>query len=133
MDENERILIIDGATTRDYGKRFRIAEVDPLTFSGFVLRLVAALKVESYESLLGDLKGAVTEDAAPPIDLVMRVLAGCDPIAVHALITEALEHVQVAVDPRHPEAFRPMLKTDIRDLPTLGAVLVGFVKLNFGA
>lgn len=132
MDDT-RSAIIEGATARDAGKRFRINEVDPLTFSGFVLRLVAALRVGSYESLLDDLRAAASASSAPPIDLVMRVLAGCDPDAVHKLITEALQHVECAADPRHPEAFRPMLKTDIRDLPTLGAVLVGFAKLNFAA
>jgi hypothetical protein len=129
--EDTRTVIIEGATARDYGKRFRVSEVDPLTFSGFVLRLVAALKVDSYETMLGDLQDAVKGDSKPPIDLVMRVLAGCDPVAVHALVTESLEHVECAADPQHPEAFRGLIKTDIRDLPTLGAVLVGFVKLNF--
>jgi hypothetical protein len=129
--DDDRTLIIEGATARDYGKRFRLTEVDPLSFSGFVLRLVAALKVGSYEELLTELTDAVKGDAKPPIDLVMQVLAGCDPIAVHKLVSEALELVEVAADPRHPEAFRPMIKTDIRDLGTLGAVLMGFVKLNF--
>lgn len=126
-----RTLIIDGATPRDVGKRFRITEVDPLTFSGFVLRLVAALRVGSYEALLGELADAARGSDTPPIDLVMRVLAGCEPDTVHKLIGEALQSVEVAADPRHPEAFRALMKTDIRDLPTLGAVLVGFVKLNF--
>jgi hypothetical protein len=130
MDDT-RILIVDAASARDYGKRFRITETDPLTFSGFVLRLVAALKVESYESMLDDLKNA-TKAETPPIDLVMRVLAGSDARAVHALITEALEGVEIAADPRHPEGFRALMKTDIRDLATLGQVLVGFAKLNFG-
>lgn len=129
--EDSRSSIIEGATARDYGKRFKIEEVDPLTFSGYVLRLIAALKVGSYEELLGSLGDAVKADAKPPIDLVMQVLAGCDPKAVHSLVTESLEYVQVAADPRHPEAFRPLMKTDIRDLATLGSILIGFVKLNF--
>ncbi|HEY2023710.1 hypothetical protein [Paraburkholderia sp.] len=125
-----RTIIVEGASARDYGKRFRLTETDPLTFSGFVLRLVAALKVDSYESLLDQIKSGVAADR-PPIDLVMSTLSGCDPKAVHALVTEALEGIEVAADPRHPEGFRPLMRTDIRDLATLGAILTAFAKLNF--
>lgn len=130
MLDDTRTLIVEGATARDYGKRFRLTEVDPLTFSGFVLRLVASLKVESYEDLLGKIRERV-DSGESPIDLVMSLLSGCDPRAVHALVTEALENVEIAADPKHPEGFRKMMQSDIRDLPTLGAILMGYVKLNF--
>jgi hypothetical protein len=134
-DESKK-LTIHAAHGRDAGKTFHIEEVDPLTLSGYVLRLVSALRVESYESLMEEFIDASKAKAgAAPIDAVMRVLRGADPRAVHELITELVtQYVKVAPDPKHPGAVRAlMIRDDIRELRTLGEILTGFVKLHFGA
>lgn len=117
---------------RDAGKHFEVREVDPLTMSGYVLRLVSALRVPNFETIQalfqkGDAEGASEES----IDAVLRILQGADPVAVHALVTESLAYVRIAPDPQHPEAWRPLMSTDIRELRTLGDVLATFVKLHF--
>jgi len=117
---------------RDAGKRFEVREVDPLTMAGYVLRLVSALRVPNFETILALF--AKDEDGKPEgeaIDAVLRILQGADPLAVHALVTESLAYVRIAPDPQHPEAWRNLLGTDIRELRTLGDVLVAFIKLNF--
>lgn len=116
---------------RDAGKRFEVAEVDPLALSGYVLRLLSALRVKSYEALIAALVSKSDGDGAQAIDAVLQVLQGADPDAVHKLITEALRYVRIAPDPQHPEAWRALLSDDIREIRTLGDVLMAFVKLNF--
>lgn len=116
---------------RDAGKRFEIREVDPLSLAGYVLRLLSALKVASYEALLAALLPQEGDESTQAIDAVMQVLQGADPAAVHALITEALRYVRIAPDPQHPEAWRPLMDSDIREIRTLGDILLAFVKLNF--
>ncbi|MFI2901364.1 hypothetical protein [Klebsiella aerogenes] len=124
--------IITAANGRDAGKRFKLTELGPVASAGMMLRLVSALRVDSYEDLLARLRES-SEDGAPPIDEIMQVLQGCDPDRVQALVREALQGVQVAPDPKHPEAFRPMTEADIAELRTLGELLMAFSKLNFGA
>ena len=116
---------------RDDGKRFEIAEVDPLALSGYVLRLLAALKVASYEALLSVLSAKGENDGLASIDAILQVLQGANPEAVHALVTESLRYVRIAPDPQHPEAWRALLPHDIREIRTLGDILLAFVKLNF--
>jgi hypothetical protein len=119
---------------RDAGKHFELREADPLAMAGYVLRLVSALRIPSYETLLAVFARNDDDNGAPggeAIDAILRILQGADPVAVHALCTEALHYVRIAPDPQHPEAWRTLMPTDIRELRTLGDVLVAFVKLNF--
>ena len=118
---------------RDAGKLYEVREVDPLTMSGYMLRLASALRVPSFDVILGLLAPSEGEDGpnVEAIDALLRILQGADPQAVHALITEALQYVRVAPDPQHPGAFRAlMLPADIRELRTLGEVLRAFVPLH---
>lgn len=125
-------ITITAANGRDAGKRFKLTELGPVASAGMMLRLVSALRVDSYEDLLARLREA-SDDGAPPIDEIMQVLQGCDPERVQALVREALQGIQIAADPKHPEAFRPMTEADISELRTLGELLMAFSKLNFGA
>jgi len=122
-----------GLHGRDNGKRFEVAEVDPLALAGYVLRLLSALKVASYEALIAALTPPAQGEAigTEAIDAVLQVLQGADPLAVHALVTEALRYVRIAPDPQHPEAWRTLMNDDIREIRTLGDILLAFVKLNF--
>lgn len=132
---NETIsAMIDASAPRDIGKRFRVNEISPLVLSGYMLRLVAALKGVEYETLVSELREARadTENPDAALNVVLRTLSGSDPAAVHALVTDLLTHVDIAADPRHPEGFRPLLPTDIRELKTLGDVLIALVVLNLG-
>lgn len=131
--DDNKITTLIGVHARDAGKRFEVREVDPLTMSGYVLRLVSALRVPDFEtiqSLLIREEGSETP-STESIDAVLRILQGADPVAVHALVSEALQYVRIAPDPQHPEAWRNMMPTDIRELRTLGDVLVAFIKLHF--
>ena len=133
MDDS-KITTFYAVHGRDANKRFKVSEVDPLALSGYVLRLLSALKVASYEALLTTLAAPGAQPDGRPIeatDAVLQVLQGADPAAVHALVTEALRYVTIAPDPQHPEAWRPLLPTDIREIRTLGDILLAFVKLNF--
>lgn len=134
MNENTLSAVVEARAPRDAGKRFRVGEIAPLVLSGYMLRLVAALKGADYESLVHELREARadTENPDAALNVVLRTLSGSDPTAVHALITDLLSHVEVAADPRHPEGFRPLLPTDIRELKTLGDVLIALVVLNLG-
>lgn len=135
MTMNETIsAVIDASAPRDVGKRFRVNEISPLVLSGYMLRLVAALKGAEYETLVSELREARadTENPDAALNVVLRTLSGSDPAAVHALVTDLLTHVDIAADPRHPEGFRPLLPTDVRELKTLGDVLIALVVLNLG-
>lgn len=132
MDDTKTIDVLS-MHGRDAGKTFHVREIDPVTFSGYVLRLVAALRVESYQGLIAEFQAyAGGADDSAPIDAIMRVLQGADPGAVHALISDLLTYVTVAPDPQHPGVSRP-LDNDIRELKTLGEVLMAAIKLNFGS
>lgn len=126
---SERLtLFVAGQYGRDAGKSFHIQEISPLILSGYVLRLVAALRVDSFEELLSEF----SNESGSPIDAIMRLLRGADPQAVHALITELVEkYVRVAPDPQHPGAVRELMVTDIQELRTLGTLLVGIAKMHF--
>ena len=132
MDDTRTSMLI-AVHGRDAGKRFEVGEVDPLTMAGYVLRLASALRVPSFDTLQALF--SKDDDGKPDgeaIDSILRILQGADPVAVHALITESLVYVRIAPDPQHPEAWRSlMLPQDIRELRTLGDVLLAFIKLNF--
>jgi len=129
LPEDTRTHAVPGVHGRDAGKTFHCVEIDPLTLSGFVLRLVSALRVESYEALLEQLNIAKGE---VPVDTIMKLLQGADPRAVHALISELLDYVLITPDPKHPAVRRALLENEIREIRTLGDVLMGVAKLNFG-
>lgn len=130
LPDDARMHQVHGVHGRDAGKTFHCVEIDPLTLSGFVLRLVTALRVESYEALLTQLQGTKGADSVP-IDAIMKLLQGADPRAVHALIAELLDYVLITPDPKHPGVKRPLMENEIRELRTLGDVLMGIAKLNF--
>lgn len=132
LPEDARTLAVHGVHGRDAGKTFHCVEVDPLTLSGFVLRLVSALRVESYEALIDALVNAKAKDAdRVPIDTIMKLLQGADPREVHALISELLDYVLITPDPKHPGVKRALLENEIREIRTLGDVIMGVAKLNF--
>lgn len=122
-DANEVSVLGSG---RDAGKQFFIQEIPPREFAGYMLRLVAALRVESYEWLLEQVKESIVS-----IDAIMNILQGSDPKAVHALMNELLDgFVRVSPDPQHPGVKRELLPDDIRELKTLGDVLIALGKLH---
>jgi hypothetical protein len=132
MNEPTPIALTDVyGTGRDAGKTFRVPRIDPLTFAGYALRLVAALRVESYEGLLVEIRDRVDAGDAP-IDTIMRVLQGCDPQAVHQLIKDVLTHVTIAPDPQHPGVNRALMGNDILELKTLGDLLMTVSQIHFG-
>ena len=130
IPEDARMHQVHGVHGRDAGKTFHCVEIDPLTLSGYVLRLVSALRVESYEALIARLQTAKGADGVP-IDAIMQLLQGADPRAVHTLIAELLDYVLITPDPKHPGVKRPLLENEIREIRTLGDVLMGVAKLNF--
>lgn len=132
LPEDARTLAVTAVHGRDAGKTFWICEINPLVLSGFVLRLISALRVESYEALLERLTTPQTSKDGVPIDAIMQLLQGADPRAVHALLTEMLDYVLITPDPKHPGVRRALLDNEIREIRTLGDVLMGVFKLNFG-
>lgn len=133
LPDDVRELAILGVHGRDAGKTFYVVEIDPITFSGVVLQLVSALRVESYEELLEELRPDPDRAGGVPLDAIMKILQGCDPRAVHALIHDVLDYVLISPDPKHPGVKRALMKNEIRELKTLGDILKGVVSLNFGA
>lgn len=129
--------IIVVATGRDAGKQFTMLEIDPMTKAGYILRFNAALRVESFQTLidhwreLADREEGDSEGDGAIIDFVMKTLQGSDPQAVHALLNELLDYVLISPDPQHPGVNRKLMRTDIREMRTLGEVLLALVKLNF--
>lgn len=128
---------IVAATGRDAGKQFTLLEIDPMTKAGYILRFNAALRVESFQSLLDHWRDLTERDEndheldGDTIDFVMKTLQGADPQAVHVLLSELLDYVLVSPDPQHPGVNRKFMRTDIREMRTLGDVLLALVKLNF--
>ena len=116
---------------RDTGKTYRVPRIDALTTAGYVLRLVAALRVESYEGLLTEIQ-ASAEAKEAPIDTIMRVLQGCDPQAIHGLIKDVLGHVLISPDPKFPNVNRPMQGNEIEEIKTLGSILMTLSATHFG-
>lgn len=119
---------VTGTHGRDDGKQFRIGEVPPVDMATFILRLLAAIRLGGVDELL-TLMQPSPEDSAD-IGTILRLLAGCDPDAVRALITTALSYVQIAPDIRHPGMFRPLRDDDIKEMATLGDVLNAFIRTN---
>jgi len=126
---------------RDAGKRFRFPELDPLFLAGLALRLVSALKIASFDVLRqlaapADPDAPAGEPDEDKLDALLSILRGCDPVAVHTLVTEILGYVEIAPDPKHPEAWRPVMVNggDIQELKTLGAVVMTFAnaRLSIG-
>lgn len=121
---------IIAAAGRDAGKQFTMLEIDPMTKAGYALRFNSALRIDSYQSLI-DLWRDGAEEGAAPIDAIMKTLQGSDPQAIHTLLNELLDYVRISPDPQHPGVNRPLMKADIREMKTLGDVLLALVKLNF--
>lgn len=128
---------IIAATGRDVGKQFTLLEIDPMTKAGYALRFNSALRVDSYQALIDHWRELANKDEADhdgdgeTIDFVMKTLQGSDPQAVHALLNELLDYVLISPDPQHPGVNRKLMRTDIREMRTLGDVLLALVKLNF--
>lgn len=131
LPEDARTLVVVGLHGRDVGKTFHCIEIDPLTLAGFVLRLVSALRVESYMALLAEI-GLLNGEADAPVDAILKVLQGAEPVALHALLTELLDYVLITPDPKHPGVKRALQPNEIREIRTLSDVLIGVAKLNFG-
>lgn len=136
-------------TGRDAGKMFHVSEAPPLDMAAFMLRLASALRVPSYEDLIGQLlslktalpsAAATTEkrgkrrddevDTGVALNVIMQLLQRCDADALRGLIQEALSYVTITPDPKHPGAERALMGDDIREKATLVAILVAFAKLN---
>lgn len=125
---------------RDAGKTFLVGEMPPIEMAGFMLRLASALRVPSYEDLFGklaDLRSlASSADAAKnggaALDVVMKLVQGCDAAALQLLIRDILECVQVSPDPKHPAAVRALIDGDFREKKTLWDILAAFAQLNAG-
>lgn len=130
-DTDTRTTDMQATAGRDAGKTFRINEVPPLEMATFVLRLLAALRLAQVDELETLLKPRETTEADADSEMVasiLRVLTGCDPQAVRALLTDVLAFVQIAPDAQHPTTFRRLNDSDIREMATLGAILRAFVQ-----
>jgi hypothetical protein len=130
LDDDIRTLNVAGTFGRDIGKTFFITEIAPYDQASLILRLVSALQVPSFEDVMDKLQ---SNDGGAPIEAIMGVLRGANPQAVHALIMDILGTVQIAPDPKHPGAKRALMDSDIRELRTLGEILMGAFKLNFAS
>lgn len=117
-------------TGRDAGKQFTLLEIDPMTKAGYALRFNSALRVDSYQTLIDDWREGAERGEAN-VDTIFKTLQGSDPDAVHKLMSELLDYVRISPDPQHPGVNRRLLPTDIREMRTLGDVLLALVKLNF--
>lgn len=115
---------------RDAGKQFTILEIDPMTKAGYALRFNSALRVDSYQALIDQWREG-SERGEANIDAIMKTLQGSDPVAIHKLVSELLDYVLISPDPQHPGVNRRLMPNDIREMRTLGDVLLALVKLNF--
>lgn len=133
--DEARTVIIEKCPGRDAQRRYRVTEIDPLTMSSYMLRLVSALRVDSLDDTYAQLQEVITApDAASDasVNALFKLLGGCDPTALHGLISALLQYVEVARDPRHPNAWMALdVKQDMREIATLGKVLGALVSLNF--
>lgn len=121
---------IIAATGRDAGKQFTMLEIDPMTKAGYALRFNSALRIDSYQALIDQWRESA-EQGEPNIDAIMKTMQGSDPVAIHSLLNELLDYVRVSPDPQHPGVNRKLMPADIREMKTLGEVLLALVKLNF--
>jgi hypothetical protein len=126
MSDVDNTVSLTGQHGRDAGKTFKIAEVPPVEMTTFILRLLGAVRMDGVDELRALMEPA---EGVDQIDVVMRLLAGCDAMAVRQLLLDMLNYVQVAPDPQHPGMFRK-LNDDIRELKTLGEIVGAFVRTN---
>lgn len=128
--DDSKTAMVAGTAGRDAGKTFRVNEAVPVTMAGFVLRLLAALRLGQHDDLINLLQPTGDDAETSDLTTILRVLTGCDPQAVHALIHDALVYVEVAADPQHPNVFRTVNVNDIREMATLGDILGAFARVN---
>lgn len=124
--------LFTATANRDNGKQFRIPEIPPTETVTFVLRLLAAIQLSGVDELTDIMNGNRSDSEATNaerIAAIMRLLSGCDPTKVRALITDALAYMTVAADPNN-RMFRALREDDIKEMKTLGELLNKFVRIN---
>lgn len=126
MNDLDNSVTLTAQHGRDAGMTFKIAEVPPVEMTTFILRLLGAVRLDGVDELRALMDPA---EGVDQIDVVLRLLAGCDAMAVRQLLLDMLNYVQVAPDPQHPNTFR-RLNDDIRELKTLGDIVGAFVRTN---
>lgn len=131
MTADSRTLALQGKHGRDAGKTFHITEIETMTKTALMLRAVSALRLDSVQDVMRQLGAAAQEDSDKAFDSALRLLHGADSAALQSLLNDLLDGVQIAPDARHPGSVRALERSDIRELRTLGDVLLGVVKLNF--
>lgn len=126
MNDLDNSVTLTAQHGRDAGMTFKIAEVPPVEMTTFILRLLGAVRLDGVDELRALMDPT---EGVDQIDVVLRLLAGCDAMAVRQLLLDMLNYVQVAPDPKHPGVFRK-LNDDIRELKTLGEIVGAFVRTN---
>lgn len=126
---DSRTVTLTATHGRDTGKLFRVGEMPPLDTVAYVLRLLAAIRLDGVPELMALFEPG-ERDTGHDIEGVLRLLAGCDAAAVRELMADALTHVTIAPDPKHPGMFRALRADDIKELKTLGDVLGAFLRVN---
>lgn len=126
MNDLDKSVTLTAQHGRDAGMTFKIAEVPPVEMTTFILRLLGAVRLDGVDELRALMDPT---EGVDQIDVVLRLLAGCDAMAVRQLLLDMLNYVQVAPDPKHPGVFRK-LNDDIRELKTLGEIVGAFVRTN---
>lgn len=124
---NTAATTLTGEHGRDAGKTYQIREVPPVEMATFILRLLGAIRLSGVDELRALMNPT---EGADEIETVLRLLAGCDAMATRQLILDALNYVDVAVDPQHPGLFRNLQADGIQELRTLGQVTAAFVRTN---
>jgi hypothetical protein len=126
MSDLDNSVTLTAQHGRDAGMTFKVAEVPPVEMTTFILRLLGAVRLDGVDELRALMDPT---EGVDQIDVVLRLLAGCDAMAVRQLLLDMLNYVQVAPDPKHPGVFRK-LNDDIRELKTLGEIVGAFVRTN---
>jgi len=126
VNDLDKSVTLTAQHGRDAGMTFKIAEVPPVEMTTFILRLLGAVRLDGVDELRALMDPT---EGVDQIDVVLRLLAGCDAMAVRQLLLDMLNYVQVAPDPKHPGVFRK-LNDDIRELKTLGEIVGAFVRTN---
>lgn len=132
--DEARTVTVEKCLGRDAPRKYRATEIDPLTMSGYMLRLVSALRIDSLDNVYVQFQEVITAPGADEasVNALFKLLSGCDPTALHALISDLLQYIEVARDPRHPNAWMPLdVKQDVREMATLGKILSALISLNF--
>lgn len=131
-DTDDYGVTITATAGRDNGKTFRVPEISPIDTTTYVLRLLAAIRVDGVDELVQLLSTARGEpgESEPDATPVLRLLAGCDAAAVRSLIVDALAYMQIAPDPQHPGMFRALRDDDLKEKATLSELLMAFVRVN---